>query len=423
MSWLFSASSPTLSQWIRGVWVGALSLAAASCLGVLELDSYDTASEQLCSLYDRCYGPEAFIGCRRHVSGQLESASAEQRDDFLRLFGDCLDDCQHASDCLDQPFFCKPLRETCGASGQCCGFGAGTSTCFEQSCCLVKDAPCTRDVDCCAGKCTGGKCNAAVMPMCSAIGVACNANTDCCSNICTGGVCANACAARGASCVNNVDCCSNKCSNGVCRKQGCLASGELCLSDVDCCTDTCDKGRGICGNAGCFSDGTPCSKDGDCCSGLVCNPADHRCASLSCKKYGDGCAQDADCCGLYCNGSCQCAQVGTACTQAEAYKCCTGVCENSLCVDCTPPNTACTDNAQCCSGTCHNGSCCNTGCAHSLCNVGGALSTKDCSPQNVGAAAASCVSTICAQDPACCCNSWNQGCVDKVSSVCKLVCP
>jgi hypothetical protein len=450
MSRLFSTPSHVSPGLFGFLIAGVLSFAAASCLGVLELDTYESASEQICSLYDRCYGAEAFVGCRRHVAGQIETVDPDERADLLDEFADCLDDCQHVSDCLDQPLFCAAIRENCAADAMCCGFAAGLAACVGQSCCLVKDAVCNRDADCCAGACAGGKCQGSVGPVCAQAGAACNASADCCNGNCAGGVCAAACSPQAAACTINADCCSNicinnvcvsqcsirgsacsidtdccsgNCSNGICRKGGCFAAGALCLSDADCCQDSCDKGRGICGNAGCYADGLPCSQDGDCCAGLACNPADKRCATLSCKKYNDTCVADADCCGLYCSGSCQCAPNGTTCTQAEAFKCCSGACENGACVDCRPGGTACSSGSQCCSGTCNNGACCNVGCSHSLCTVGTALSTNDCSPKNVGAAAASCVSTICAQDPACCCNMWDQSCVDKVASVCKFVCP
>ncbi len=423
MTRLFSAPAHGKPSLFGCLLAGALSLAAASCLGVLQLDTYESASEQICSLYDRCYGPEAFVGCRRHVAGQIETADSNERTDFLDQFADCLDDCQHASSCLDQPMFCGAIREHCAANAQCCGFSAGVAACVGQSCCLVNEAACRRDADCCAGTCAAGKCKGSVAPVCSQLGAACSNNADCCSSICVGSVCASPCNALNSACTIDSDCCSGKCSNGICRKSACSAANELCLSDADCCQDSCDKGRGICGAGGCYADGFPCSQDADCCAGLLCNPADNLCTTLSCTKYGDSCAADADCCGLYCNGSCQCAQIGTACTQAAVYKCCTGVCDAGACADCRPAGMTCTTDAKCCSGTCDKGTCCDVGCSHSLCTVGAALSTKDCSPKNVGAGAASCVSTICAQDPACCCTTWDQSCVDLVASLCNLECP
>ncbi|MBK9266403.1 MAG: hypothetical protein IPM54_42280 [Polyangiaceae bacterium] len=423
MSWLFSAPSLASKRPLAFGLAAAFSLLAASCLGVLGVDEYTGVSDEICALHDRCYGSEAFVGCRRHVDGQLGTADSDARDAFIERFADCLDDCQNLSACLDQPLFCHALREDCGTSAQCCGFAAGVATCMGQSCCLVKDAPCDRDADCCAGSCNGNKCVGGGNPTCAQIGEGCLASADCCSGICVGGVCSMACGLRGSACTNDVDCCSGKCSNGVCRKFGCVASGELCLSDLDCCQDACDTSRGICGSLGCFPDGIACSADGQCCSG-ECNPADQRCADLSCKKYGDSCGADSECCGLYCDGSaCQCAPTGTACTTAEAYKCCSGFCSNDVCTDCSPASAACNDDAECCSGTCNAGLCCDGGCSHSICSPGAALSVKDCSPQNVGAAQVSCIDDICAQDPGCCCNTWDQSCVDKVATVCKLVCP
>ncbi len=478
MSRFFSAP-PAVSRRPLTLWfVAAFLLFVPSCLGVLDIEEYEAVPEALCDLFDRCYGPEAFEGCRRHVSGQLEVADPQAREDYLEAFPDCLDNCASARGCLDQPILCRALHETCGGAVQCCGFAAEQVTCFDQSCCLRKGAACQQDADCCAGSCSGNGCTADPDPVCAQLGQTCNAGTDCCSGTCTAGVCANAClttgvacsggadccsgtctggvcanscvdvgvtcnvsadccsgictagvcanmcADNGSVCINDSECCSGQCAAGLCRKNGCVASGALCLDDVDCCADACDQSRGICGNFGCFPDGTPCGADVSCCSGL-CDPIDQRCSNRSCKKTSDACITDADCCGLSCQGSsCQCALAGIACTQAESYKCCSRLCENDLCADCRPVGTACTGNGECCSGACSAGLCCNfVGCSHSICAVGVALSTKDCSPQTVGAAEASCVDMICAQDPGCCCNMWDQSCVDKVATVCKLTCP
>lgn len=477
MSWWFSERSRSSRGLFPFVMAGAISLGAPSCLGVLELDSYAGVSEELCALYDRCYGPEAFPGCRRHVTGQMETANSDAREDFLDRVADCLDNCQSVSECLDQPLFCRSLRHGCATNAQCCGYSINDVRCIEQSCCLVDDAPCTTDADCCGGGCAGGKCHGGVDPGCAEVGLVCTANADCCNGNCAGGVCSNPCSGQGASCTNNSDCCngncaggvctnpcgalgtsctnnsnccsgictggvcstacslrgsactvdsdccSNLCRNGICRKLGCLAAGEMCLSDADCCQDSCDKGRGICGNAGCNAEDIPCSQDGDCCSGLGCDPATGVCANLTCKKLNDACSADVDCCSQYCSGSCQCAPNGTTCTQNEPFKCCSGNCENGACVACRPMGMTCTDDTQCCSGTCNNGTCCATGCPHNLCVVGGPLSIKDCAPKNVGAGAASCIAMICDQNPACCCGQWDQSCVDRVASDCKLVCP
>ncbi len=477
MSWWFSERSPSSRGFIPFVLASAIALAAPSCLGVLELDTYGSAAEQICGLYDRCYGPETFPGCRRHVTGQIETADSDDREAFLERVADCLDNCQSLSTCLDQPLLCHALRNSCGTNTQCCGYSNNTALCFDQSCCLVDDAPCTNKADCCGGTCANGKCHGGVNPACadlggvcganvdccnnncvngvcaapcgaqgascttntgcctgtcmggictnpcSAQGVACTINSDCCSGICVGNVCSTPCVPRGSACTNSPDCCSGLCANNTCRKVGCLGSGAMCLSDADCCQDSCDKGRGICGSVGCYAADFPCSQDSDCCSGLVCDPSVKLCKTLSCKKQNDSCGGDGECCSRYCSGSCQCAPIGTACTPSEAYKCCSGNCENNVCADCHSTGTACTDDTQCCSGTCNNGTCCPSACNHSLCVVGELLSTKQCEPKIVGAAAASCIKTICDADPSCCCNQWSQSCVDKVGSLCKFVCP
>jgi hypothetical protein len=53
------------------------------------------------------------------------------------------------------------------------------------------------------------------------------------------------------------------------------------------------------------------------------------------------------------------------------------------------------------------------GCAHPLCQTGGAL-VNGCDP---------CVTQICAVDPFCCNTSWDGLCVNQVTSVCGLACP
>ncbi|HEV8700607.1 MAG TPA: hypothetical protein VGV60_04975 [Candidatus Polarisedimenticolia bacterium] len=56
-------------------------------------------------------------------------------------------------------------------------------------------------------------------------------------------------------------------------------------------------------------------------------------------------------------------------------------------------------------------------CAHNLCRVGGPLDPA-CEPEFD----ATCVASICAVDPICCGEYWDQGCIDAVESVCGMCC-
>ena len=57
-------------------------------------------------------------------------------------------------------------------------------------------------------------------------------------------------------------------------------------------------------------------------------------------------------------------------------------------------------------------------CQHTLCSSGAALQPKCDSPP----ASSSCVEAICAQDSFCCSNSWDNLCVDQVTTVCNQGC-
>jgi hypothetical protein len=51
-------------------------------------------------------------------------------------------------------------------------------------------------------------------------------------------------------------------------------------------------------------------------------------------------------------------------------------------------------------------------CTHSLCSQGNPLETS-CDP---------CVGQVCASDPYCCNNTWDQRCIDEAQTTCGLQC-
>jgi hypothetical protein len=80
----------------------------------------------------------------------------------------------------------------------------------------------------------------------------------------------------------------------------------------------------------------------------------------------------------------------------------------------------CSQNDQCCTGMCLPGGTCapscqdTTPCDHDVCTPGAPLSTTctDMMPVDVPCAAA-----VCADDPYCCCQTWDDVCVDRAAGI------
>jgi len=402
------------------------SFAAASCLGVLDLDDYASAPDALCGLLDRCYGDEGFAKCEGHVSSQLAVASVEDKQSFLEQLSEgCLDDCKAARRCLDLPPICRAAREPCTTNEQCCGFSGGLATCSRQSCCRLTGASCKQDIDCCNDKCEGDPptCGGTA---CLAAGEACAQNFECCTGVCIPGsnVCsADTCQPDGFECAQNFECCGGLCQGGTCATPTCKPDGKPCLADANCCNqqDGCDAVLGICGAAGCLPEEAPCDvKDDRCCGELFCEPGYERCAKpTACTANGDACTNDDECCILHCDvDKCACANDGASCY--ESFTCCSGACVDGVCGPCKGGGGGCKDGGECCSGVCSLGSCCNTaGCNHGICQTGGSLTPAGCSAT---AAELRCIEDICAVTPSCCCDAWDAECVALVGPICQLSC-
>ncbi|HVK70323.1 MAG TPA: hypothetical protein VM694_37980 [Polyangium sp.] len=410
---------------VLGVLLAALfSFGAASCLGVLDLDGYASAPVVLCDLLERCYGEAGFAKCQGHVSSQLAVATAEGKESFLEGLSKCLVDCKSARRCLDMPPICRNPRQSCTTNEQCCGFSGGLAVCSRQSCCQTTGTSCKSDVDCCTGKCEGDPPTCGGTP-CVVSGEPCAESFECCSGVClASGVCSeDTCFPDGFSCMGDVDCCSGLCAQGTCSQPPCTQNDAPCLGDGECCNAAgCDETLGICGDAGCLPLSAPCSPTGPdpCCGDLFCKPGLERCVEpSSCTEVGQNCGFDDECCTLHCQGTCQCANDGEGCY--ESYTCCSGVCINGQCGQCRQEGSPCSKATECCAGICNAGACCkNSGCNHSICQPGEALTPTSCSESAVEI---QCIRAICANDPYCCCGTWDGNCVGQVAAVCGLSCP
>jgi len=95
------------------------------------------------------------------------------------------------------------------------------------------------------------------------------------------------------------------------------------------------------------------------------------------------------------------------CVQEAAQQC-------GGCGMCQPNGTNCSSPAQCCSGTCNaNGKCGGMmPCPHDPCVTGAPL----------GPQCGACANNVCQNDPFCCQNNWDAGCVAEAEQLCGLDC-
>ncbi|HET6584797.1 MAG TPA: MopE-related protein [Nannocystaceae bacterium] len=194
----------------------------------------------------------------------------------------------------------------------------------------------------------------------------------------------------------------------VCN-QNVASSPEICDGfDNDCDTgvDEGNPGAGAFCNTGllgqCANGTTSCSGGAIACSAPA--PAAEVCAN----------GLDEDCDGT--------PDDGCGCTHGL---CVQGVSLVSGCSACA--TTICATDAFCCT-TAWDGQCvgevaslcgsnaCSGACAHSFCDVGGALAN------GCDAAAANCVAQVCAADAFCCNLGWDAQCVGEVATFCGILC-
>ncbi|WP_437650674.1 hypothetical protein [Sorangium sp. So ce362] len=291
---------------------------------------------------------------------------------------------------------------------------------------------------CAHGKCVeGGPLDPACDPCVAAI---CAMDSFCCES------------AWDLACVNEVTtvcgetCSTETCGDGVCEPgEDCGSCPQDCGSCPTCDHEVCDPGTPLdpaCGDP-CVS--VVCAADPYCCTsewdrvcveaaeqtcGAVCQDA---CGHDLCSPGGpldaqcDPCAQavcaaDPYCCNNSWDRSCveQAASTcGLTCTQACSHDLCTaGDVLDPACDPCA--QAVCAADPYCCNNA-WDARCVDQaaaacglscGCSHDVCDTGVALD----------AGCDWCASEVCAQDPYCCTNAWDDRCVGTANNVCGLTC-
>jgi hypothetical protein len=200
-----------------------------------------------------------------------------------------------------------------------------------------------------------------------------------------------------------------------------VAWDSLCVQEAqDMCGTVCTT----CGNGACEAGETPENCPQDCqpaCTHDVCEPGPaleptcdtcvtNVCAadSFCCTVFWDRiCVQEAEeMCGLTCEGCAhdQCA-VGDP-LAADCDDCTTNVCAaDPYCCEVAWDSRCVQEAADTCGLTCET-------CSHDLCSQGTPLE-ETCDP---------CVTAVCANDPYCCTNTWDQRCIDSAQDTCGLTC-
>lgn len=97
-------------------------LLAPGCVGVLDLDGYSEAVQELC----KCDMDVPRFGgaCVDVLTTRLDSVSEETRAEWLAYFGEhCGGRCDDAFACYQQSATCSEI--SCTEDRECCGFDAG----------------------------------------------------------------------------------------------------------------------------------------------------------------------------------------------------------------------------------------------------------------------------------------------------------
>lgn len=361
--------------------VGGLAVAVHGCVDVLDLDGHQSAVQALCDQYNACFD-DAYASCAPTCNQRLTEADAALRQDWLQRFSvsGCLDACKRTYECMDNAPFCGAPGSSCEVAEGCCGFLSGTSQCIAGSCCLPDGISCEETDDCCSSECVDGTCGG---QSCKAIDEACTSDAGCCGDLrCSSERTCFACVPTGLSCTTDEACCDGICVDGTCGVD-CQPAFTDCTTNEQCCSNRC----------------IPISDDG--------SPDEtFQCADDFCIDDGDPCAR--------------------------GDQCCSQVCEDGICggVVCLPDDAVCKDDGDCCSTKCVEQSnqiaqCCPLPaeglCAHDKCTKGSALDPDCMDPTGAGD---SCIAAICAVDPYCCCQQWDDVCVGAVTMYCGgQVCP
>jgi hypothetical protein len=264
---------------------------------------------------------------------------------------------------------CGVFGSTCSGNGQCCPTTTVSAASYSMACsridrcqiassdCLEEAFHCSNDDQCCAGKCTAGKCAS-----CGASGDPCSAARNCCSGYLCGsnGQCVDSDVGAGS---NDGRCTSSPvCAGGFCDLPDASFPEGTCRdpSDAGCVGLRSPPGLGTCcpglqtGATCCLPQSAWCYYSSDCCSG---NCTGNRCTAAATVAIGEHCENSNDCASSdqYCDPATR------VCTDRWCYGsigtpyvgCC--VIRGSICTfedagACILPFFHSTTDAKCCSG-------------------------------------------------------------------------
>lgn len=275
--------------------------------------------------------------------------------------GDLL--CQTGENPDSCPADCKPV---CG-DGQCNG-GEDVTSC-------PSDCPAVCGDGQCGGGETPGSCPADCMPVCG-------------DNTCSMGE-------TNASCPQD---CPAACGDGACNG---METNMSCPQDcLPCAHPVCQAGDKLALGCGDPCVDMVCAQDTYCCD----TAWDGQCVGAVKNVCGTDCCGDGMCSGEDCNS---CPQDCGACPPPP--ECAHSVCVVGALLDPTKCFDPCVDetcmaDAACCMGSppAWNGDCT-------------ILAQMTCGPDP-------CVSAVCMQDPSCCDTDWTQACVDLAAATCMVSC-
>jgi hypothetical protein len=199
---------------------------------------------------------------------------------------------------------CTGVRSCCDTLCLDAGLGTGVGYCFAIGGCKTYADTCTKDKDCCSGKC--GTPDAAGLRRCDKVG-SCVPDGDVCGGL---GASQNCCSGGKDGC--------HKTITGVSRcvpnfGTTCYGTGHSCSLADECCSFVCTPDptspTGFSCNASCIPLGSgTCTTDADCCSGGLCQGGVCKPSGSTCVPVGGKCTSTVDCCfgscvGGFCSGA------------------------------------------------------------------------------------------------------------------------
>jgi hypothetical protein len=202
-----------------------------------------------------------------------------------------------------------PTNEPCSGLRSCCntlclddGLGTGSGYCYPIGGCKPYQDYCTKDKDCCSGKC--GTADSSGLRRCDRVG-SCVPDGDVCGGL---GASQNCCNGGKSGCHTS--------STGVSRcianyGGACYSAGAACSLGDECCSGIClpdpSSTTGFSCGATCIPLGAgTCTTDADCCTGGLCQSGICQSGGSSCVALGGDCSSTAQCCAGSCaSGTCQ----------------------------------------------------------------------------------------------------------------------